>query len=459
MEDLDEKAVVRVNSDGEVTKCAKGAGPDCGYKPGAKVCGKCGAMPVEIKKGAPEEEMLDDEDLMEEEVIDKDMLPEDEEEYDDEMVEGAAKKGTPKRVVAMRNPDGLDEDETPDPDAEEMDASDEAPDESNAEMGETPMEAMGDADRKRRMAARARRMASMNVKSADWDDDAYLCGFESKMLAGSTNPCAACPGGCAPEADLPTLIEVQGLAEEVIGGKVLDSGYADSKDLFVVDVQRKDGRVAEAIFDGTTAECLGWTLLDDDLVGTKSLAQNFEVISIDDAIQIVTKSLPGNVVGVDADVFEGYDVYAVEIEGLDGKSYDGFVSLDGELLGYDEYSADEASTIEADVAEHAMKVLYSESERMSMAKTGEALEDGAFPIRNVDDLKNAISAYGRAKDKAAAKLHIMKRATELEAEDMIPGSWSETEDEGTKSLLGSEDAVFLATLMEFEMLAVEEDLD
>ena len=38
-----QKAVVKVSSDGEVMKCAKGLdGAECGYKAGAKVCGAGG---------------------------------------------------------------------------------------------------------------------------------------------------------------------------------------------------------------------------------------------------------------------------------------------------------------------------------------------------------------------------------------------------------------------------------
>jgi hypothetical protein len=438
MDEMDEKAVVKIAADGSVAKCAKGAdASSCGYKTGAKVCGKCGAMAVEVK-GTPD--AVEDYDGMGD-----DMPP----------------KKKAKKPVAMRNPDGLDEDETPDPDAEEMDESDEAPDESNAEMGETPIEAMGDADRKRRMAARKRRMASMNVKSEDWSDDAYLCGFEGKMLAGDMQPCAACPGGCASESDLPTLLEVQGLAEDMLAGKVLDSGYAESTDIFVVDVQRKDGKVAEAFYDGTTAECLGWTLLDDNLIGEKSAMQPYTIISINEAAEIATKSLPGEVMSVDADVFEGYDVYAVEIEGKDGKSYDGYVSLDGELLGYDEYDPTEAAERDAEASELALKSAYADDKRKEMAKEGEAMEDGEFPIKNVDDLKNAIRAYGRAKDKESAKIHIMRRAEALDSMDMIPEGWLSEEEDEDEAVEGKAefDPGFMLSLMEFELLASEENLD
>ncbi len=401
MEELEEKAVVQIDADGAVKKCAKNAGADCGYKAGAKVCGKCGAMAVQVKK----KPMIDERDM-------------------EDVIEG--------------------------------------PDDSEAEGevmdDEEPMEAMNDEDRTRRMRARKRRMASMQVKSEEWGDDAYLCGFEGKMLAGVMEPCAACPGGCAPESDLPTLIEIEGLAEELLEGKVLDSGYADASDLFMVDVELKDGSIAEAVFDGSTARCLGWQLLDDELIGEKSADSSFEIISIEDAIGLATKTLPGEVVSVDADTYEGYDAYAIEIDGVDGKSHDAFISLDGEFLGYDSYDAEEASDIDAETAEFELKAMYSEEQRASMAEEGMALEDGSFPIKNVDDLKNAIMAYGRAKDKPAAKAHIMKRAEELDAADMIPESWTEKDDEDSVEIK-AEDAEFLATLMEFEMLSIDSDTD
>ena len=47
---MSEKVEVSVDADGNVLKCAKGANAaDCGFTPGAKVCGKCGAMPIQMK--------------------------------------------------------------------------------------------------------------------------------------------------------------------------------------------------------------------------------------------------------------------------------------------------------------------------------------------------------------------------------------------------------------------------
>jgi len=64
------------------------------------------------------------------------------------------------------------------------------------------------------------------------------------------------------------------------------------------------------------------------------------------------------------------------------------------------------------------------SVRKKAADKGEALPDGSFPIRNKDDLSNAIQAFGRAKNKPAVKAHIKKRAKALGLQSMIPENWS-----------------------------------
>lgn len=64
-----------------------------------------------------------------------------------------------------------------------------------------------------------------------------------------------------------------------------------------------------------------------------------------------------------------------------------------------------------------------DKERAKDAKEGKALPDGSFPIENRQDLKNAIRAYGRAKDKEKAKEHIIARAKALDATDLLPSSW------------------------------------
>ena len=63
---------------------------------------------------------------------------------------------------------------------------------------------------------------------------------------------------------------------------------------------------------------------------------------------------------------------------------------------------------------------YSDEERKELADKGFALSDGSFPIKDLKDLKNAIMAYGRAKDQSKTAKFIVKRAKALGAEDLIP---------------------------------------
>jgi hypothetical protein len=389
-EDMADKPTVKLSADGSIS-CAKGLElSECGYKVGDKVCGKCGAAAVSVKSDIEEDGWVTVDDM-------------------------DTKGGSPMSNMV----EGVEE---------EL-------------MDESPMA--------KRKKARAKRMDTMGVKSADFDDDAFVCAFERKMLPGGATVCAQCPGGCAAEQDMPSLLEVEGVAEDMFSGKVLDSGYSDETDIYVVDVQRKDGKPIEAFFDGSTGECMGWHLLNESVIGEVAEINGTKVISFNEAAILATKSVEGDVISVDADMFEGYDAFAVEIDGLDGKSYDVFVSLDGEVLGWDEYEADEAADIDAEVADLALKRMYDEEARNAMAEAGEA-----------------------------AKAHIMKRAAELGKEDMIPEEWSEKsedmeddEEESEEMVKPEEDMTegeksddaeatkFLADLMEFEMLAVETGIE
>lgn len=66
---------------------------------------------------------------------------------------------------------------------------------------------------------------------------------------------------------------------------------------------------------------------------------------------------------------------------------------------------------------------FSDSERQSAAESGAALPDGSFPIKTKQDLRNAIQAIGRAKNRARAMAHIKTRARALGASDMLPDEW------------------------------------
>jgi hypothetical protein len=66
---------------------------------------------------------------------------------------------------------------------------------------------------------------------------------------------------------------------------------------------------------------------------------------------------------------------------------------------------------------------FSAEQRRQLAKKGQAMSDGSFPIVTKADLSNAVQAYGRSANKAAAKAHITKRARALGAVSMLPKSW------------------------------------
>lgn len=92
--------------------------------------------------------------------------------------------------------------------------------------------------------------------------------------------------------------------------------------------------------------------------------------------------------------------------------------------------------IAAAVAELAK---ISEEERMELAKDGKAMPDGAYPIRNVEDLKNAIQAYGRSKEseRRAVRKHIIKQARKLKQEILIPEQWKNADSAEAASLVAS----------------------
>jgi hypothetical protein len=230
------------------------------------------------------------------------------------------------------------------------------------------------------------------------------------------------------------LLDIEAIAEDQYKGVVVNSGYASADNVFLVDIKCEDGKLVEAIYTGEGTPA-GWVLLDAaalDETSEKSLQQERKVVSLEEAQGIATKAIDGVAIGVSAAIFEGYDVYAVEVEGANGKSYDAYVALDGTLLGYDEYplnvtELDELAT-KALAAELDLKRAYPRNMRMQFAAEGLALPDGSFPIADEDDLTNAILAVDRAVNPPLAKAHTMKRAVELGLEDLIPDLWLQEEE-------------------------------
>lgn len=80
---------------------------------------------------------------------------------------------------------------------------------------------------------------------------------------------------------------------------------------------------------------------------------------------------------------------------------------------------------------------YSADQRKTMAKSGEALPDGSYPIANATDLENAIHAIGRGNDPhSEIRAHIEKRAKALGLEKMLPADWADgatPADQGAKA--------------------------
>jgi len=418
--DMEEKAVVKIGTDGVPVKCAKGADlAECGYKAGAKVCGKCGAMAVQMKEDMEDDELMSNEEM--------------------DSVEDATKPAPKKKPAALMTPEDEAEDseEIMEEEGEDKFMNDDPLDEEHIPGSGKKMMADDPTEERKRLRQAGRvRMQQMGKKSADYDEGGFLCGYSREIKSAGSSICASCPGGCQPEEDLPTLIEIEGIAADTFEGKVTDSGYSTDHDVFLVAMDRKsDGEGIVVMFDGSTAECVGWR--------KKELGfTEVEVIGFNDAKEIAMKSIDGEFVDVETDVYNGQDAYVVNIKTGESEATDVYVGLGGEILAVDTLDYAEA-------AEIALKRMYGEEQRSTMAEEGTALPDGSYPIKDTEDLRNAIMAYGRAKDKAAAKAHIMKRAKDLDAEDMIPESWTQK---------SGEEAAFLADLMEFEVLAAEEDI-
>lgn len=416
MDQIEEKSIVKVDGDGNVLKCAKGASLDaCGYKAGAKVCGKCGAMATIIEKKSDEDEEL----------------------------------------------------EELDPVAEEAEGDE-------AQADDVEGKGMGAKDRKKvRKMRHHQRLAALGFKADDSDEDVFLCAEtrEIKSLA-KASPCDGCAGGCVSFDDSPDLLEVEAIAEDMIGGKAMYSSYSDKFDMFVVQVRRKDGKPIEVYFDGE-GELDGWLRVPE----SEFYVKETPIVDIQTAIDAATSAVEGKALAVAVGVWEGEEAYIVEVNGVDGKSYDVAVSLsEGTVIGKDdiplemknaregEVKASEEDAVSSDESQEVksdddieVKRMYSTEERDEMAKEGMALPDGSYPIKDVEDLKNAIQAYGRAKDKPAAKAHIIKRAKELGQENLIPEEWgaeSEMADEKSAALSDVE-----AALLELSLLEAKAELD
>lgn len=138
----------------------------------------------------------------------------------------------------------------------------------------------------------------------------------------------------------------------------------------------------------------------------------------------------------------------------------------------------------------ANKTFFTHEERKDLAKKGEAMPNGKYPIRNRQDLKDAIRLSGSSSmPKEDVKKWIKKRAKELNLEDELPEDWKvektmdtedahtlqrESLDGETKNIVRTEDGVgegcshegkiekaitFKRTVYEEKEVEVEEELN
>jgi hypothetical protein len=74
--------------------------------------------------------------------------------------------------------------------------------------------------------------------------------------------------------------------------------------------------------------------------------------------------------------------------------------------------------------EAEIRAKFDTAARQKLAKSGEALPDGSYPITDEEDLHNAIHAIGRGNDShSEIRDHIKSRAKALGLSHMLPSSW------------------------------------
>ena len=445
---------LNVDAEGGILACAKGVDlAQCGYVKGDKVCGKCGAVPTEMKvmtlaladelvsKAAqldeelkkkkkmpvmPQVQMEDSDTDEAEETIVSAEASQDEELEDDETDEEEMP------VEAEEDEEEEDEEEVEEDDEEE---DDEEEDEDDASVGGSSL-----LDKFRKA-----RLQQIGVKSLDVGQHGYKCAMDTKIYAGGTPPCADCSGGCSGPGV--TLLHAEGISQTLVKGDVVDSAYIDKGDMFVTTIRRKDGKTFDVYVDNI-GEIRGHSLVGASTIYDPNF-DDLTMVTFDEAANIAMMHLQrkdAEVIGIQPAAFEGHEAYVVDIQCKTGESYDIFVGLDGTLLGYETLQDPDIEEIEAEAAEIALKTAYPQAVRHELAKAGIAMPDGSFPILGHNDLMNAIQASKRATNQKDVRGHIVLRAKTIGYESTVPSSWTEI---GMQELQGS--------LEEFDKLYEELD--
>jgi hypothetical protein len=283
-------------------------------------------------------------------------------------------------------------------------------------------------------------LSMMEVKTDEEAEEATAevvveAEVKSEELADMMEPSA--------EEEISEIAAVEALAVKSAGegAEVINSGYSPADDTYVIDVKTADETIREYFYSGAREE-KGYLVVE-------AAAASEDFISEESAASIAAEYKSGEVVSIEPGLILGTDAFVVEIDEVEGKSYDVFVSLKGEILGHDEYEMatesahgeDELAEIKALEAELEIKRMYNREKREELAESGEAMEDGSFPIVDEADLKNAIQAHGRASDIEATKKHIIERAKALGLEAVVPADWGMAPKEDAEDVEAEEKAL------------------
>lgn len=446
-----------VDAEGGILTCAKGVDlAQCGYVKGDKVCGKCGAVPIEMKVMtlALADELVSKAAQLDEELKKKKKMPvmpqvrmedSDTDEAEETLVSAEASQDE------ELEDDESDEEEMPveaeddedDEDEEEVEEEVEEDDEEDDEEDEEDDASVGGSSLLDKF--RKARLQQIGVKSLDVGQHGYKCAMDTKVYAGGTPPCADCSGGCSGPGV--TLLHAEGISQTLVKGDVVDSAYIDKGDMFVTTIRRKDGKTFDVYVDNI-GEIRGHSLVGSSTIYDPNL-DDLTMVTFDEAANIAMMHLQrkdAEVIGIQPAAFEGHEAYVVDIQCKTGESYDIFVGLNGTLLGYETLQDPDIEEIEAEAAEIALKTAYPQAVRHELAKAGIAMPDGSFPILGHNDLMNAIQASKRATNQKDVRGHIVLRAKTIGYESTVPSSWTEV---GMQELQGS--------LEEFDRLYEELD--
>ena len=143
---------------------------------------------------------------------------------------------------------------------------------------------------------------------------------------------------------------------------------------------------------------------------------------------VAPSGAPGSNAGSDCDTCNGTGKVGDDpCPDCDGAKFDPSVEQDGfggSMSVGDPQGREAIDKAIADGYNEFVKAKYKQADRDKMASSGAAMSDGAYPIKDSEDLDNAIHAVGRGgADHDAIRRHIIQRAKSLGMSSKIPDNW------------------------------------